>query len=177
MSSPVFTPITWGSSYELITTASLSAHASDVRASLDKYLFLAKLDQFQEICEQIYALNESVTLASKILLVAFAGVTSLPDVLRLCYAFGLKSWLLMSSASKLVHVTSYRREHQWGNHSNNPFYVNWFTLTFSTVFSNEWAPAWTTICSVSIIVAVSSILTRIRVTRIKDWQINQRKHT
>ena len=108
MSSAVFTPITWGSS----TTASLSAHASDVRTSLDKYLFLAKLDQFQEICERIYALNESVTLASKILLVAFTGVTSLADVLRLCYAFGLKSWLLMSSASKLVHVTSYRREYQ-----------------------------------------------------------------
>lgn len=118
-------------------------------------------------------------LVSKILLVAFKGVTSLADVLRLCYAF-LMSWLLMSSASNLVHVTSYicvRPKHQWGsNHSNNPFYVK-FALTFLTVFSNEWVPAWTTICSVAIIVAVSSVLTRIRVTRIKDWQINQRKHT
>ena len=90
------------------------------------------------------------------------------------------SWLLMSSASNLVHVTSYicvRPKHQWGsNHSNNPFYVK-FALTFLTVFSNEWVPAWTTICSVAIIVAVSSVLTRIRVTRIKGWQINQRKHT
>ena len=150
--------------------------------SLEKYLFSSQIwpvsgDLWTNTCLKWYSFCH--WLVSKILLVAFTGLPSLADVLRLCYAF-LMSWLLMSSASNLVHVTSYicvRPKHQWGsNHSNNPVYVK-FALTFLTVFSNEWVPAWTTICSVAIIVAVSSVLTRIRVTRIKGWQINQRKHT